>query len=99
MTSYYARIMDAKSGSEASYEFSAPDDLLQRTGDEIVGILFEDVDQKILCDHVDWELNAVMNNRDRRVVTAIGSLFPKKSEPPIPFLLMTSDHGVRGGLD
>jgi hypothetical protein len=38
MTSYYARIVDAKSGSEASYEFNAPDDLLQRTGDEIVGI-------------------------------------------------------------
>jgi hypothetical protein len=58
-----------------------------------------DVDQKILCDSGDWELNAVMNNRDRRVVTAIGSLFPKKTEPPIPFLLMISDHDGRGGID
>ncbi len=92
MTSYYARIMDAKSGGEASYQFNAPDDLMQRTADEIVGTFFNEVDEKILCDHIDWELNGVMNNRDRRVVTAIGSLFPKKNEPPIPFLLMISDH-------
>ncbi len=98
MTSYYARIMDAKGGGEASYEFDAPADLMQRTADEIVGTFFNEVDQKILCDHIDWELNAVMNNRDRRVVTAIGSLFPKKTEPPIPFLLMISDHD-RGGTN
>lgn len=92
MTTYYARILDAVNGGEAGYEFEAPADLMQRTGDEIVSVFFDDADHGIFDDHVDWELNAVMNNRERHVVTAVGSLFPKKSEPPIPFMLMISDH-------
>jgi hypothetical protein len=92
MTPYYARIKDAQTGSEAAYQFDGPADLLGRTGDEVVKVFLEDVDHEILRDHADWELNAVMNNRERRVVTAIGSLFPKKDVPPIPFLLMISDH-------
>ncbi len=31
-----------------------------------------------------------MKNRDRGVVTAIGSLIPAKNDPPLPFLLMIS---------
>jgi hypothetical protein len=84
--------MDAETGSEAAYKFAGPPDLMSRTADEIVGTFFDQVDSEVLQDHLDWELNAVMNNRDRRVVTAIGSLIPEKNDPPIPFLLMISDH-------
>lgn len=94
MTAYYARIMDAQTGSEAAYKFDGPGDLMGRTADEIVQVFFEDVDEEVLQDHADWELNAVLNNRERRVVTAIGSLFPKKNDPPIPFLLMISDRAA-----
>ncbi len=92
MITYFARIMDAETGSEAGYKFDGPPDLMSRTADEIVGAFFDELDREVLHDHLDWELNAVMNNRDRRVVTAIGSLIPEKNDPPIPFLLMISDH-------
>jgi hypothetical protein len=95
MTTYFARMMDAQTGGEGGYKFDGPPDLMGRTSDEIVSVFFEAVDHEVLHDHVDWELNAVMNNRERHVVTAIGSLIPKKNEPPLPFLLMISDHNSR----
>jgi hypothetical protein len=96
MNTYFARIMDAETGSEAGYKFDGPADLMSRTADEIVGAFFDELDREVLQNHIDWELNGVMNNRDRRVVTAIGSLIPEKSNPPIPFLLMISDHKAGG---
>jgi hypothetical protein len=36
MATYFARIMDAQTGGEGAYEFEAADDLMGRTGDEIV---------------------------------------------------------------
>lgn len=92
MPVYHARVLDAQTGSEAAYEFEGPADLMQRTCDEIVGVFFDEVEHETLRGHADWELNAALSNRDRNVVTAIGSLLPKKSAPPIPFLLMISDH-------
>lgn len=97
MTTYYARILDAETGSEGSYPFEGPGDLMQRTTDEIVTTFFDEVDQEVLRDHVDWELNGVLNHRERGIVTAIGSLIPKRNEPPIPFLLVISARdGQRG---
>jgi hypothetical protein len=93
MVRYFARIMDAQTGGEGGYEFEAADDLMGRTGDEIVNTFFDAVDHAVLHDHADWELNGVVNNRERRV-TAIGSLIPKKNEPPIPFMLMISDRDL-----
>jgi hypothetical protein len=92
MTTYFARVMDAQTGSEGNYKFDGPPDLMGRTADEIVNMFFDEVNHEVLHGHVDWELNAVMNNRERRVVTAIGSLIPRRDDPPIPFLLMISDH-------
>lgn len=91
MTTYHARIMDAQTGGEAAYSFEGPTDLLKRTGDEVVTAFFDAVEASVLNGHADWELNGVLNNRARGVITAIGSLIPQKSEPPIPFLLMISD--------
>ena len=99
MTTYYARILDAETGSEGRYPFEGPGDLMQRPADEVVSIFFEEVDREVLRDHVDWELNGVLNHRERGVVTALGSLIPKKNEPPIPFLLMIADHDGRAGYD
>jgi hypothetical protein len=95
MIPYYARIMDAETGSEAGYQFEGPEDLMSRTGDEIVNVFFDQVEREVLRDHADWELNGVVNNRDRHVVTAIGSLIPTKNAPPIPFLLMISNRNAR----
>jgi hypothetical protein len=97
MPTYFARIVDAENGSEAGYPFEGPPDLLKRAADDIVRMFLDEVDHDILDDHFDWELNAAFNNRDRHVVTAIGSLHPKKEGPPIPFLLMISDHNEGQG--
>ena len=99
MTTYFARMLDAENGNEASYEFSGPPDLMNLTANDIVGVFFDDVDHTILDDHVDWELNAALKNPERRVVTAVGSLIPKKDTPPIPFLLMISDHNGQKGIE
>lgn len=99
MTTYYARILDAQNGNEAGYEFNGPPDLMQQAADDVVGAFFDEVDHAVLHDHIDWELNGALNNRERRVVTGIGSLIPKKEAPPIPFLLMISDHDGRKGSD
>ena len=65
-------------------------DLMSRTADEIVTVFFDHVEKEVLRRHADWEINGVMKNRDRGVVTAIGSLIPAKNDPPLPFLLMIS---------
>jgi hypothetical protein len=88
MATYTARMMDAETGGEGKYTFQGPDDLMKRTADEIVAAFFESATD-ILSKHADWELNGVLKNRERGVVTAIGSLVPDKGEE-LPFLLMIS---------
>jgi len=92
MTTYYARLLDAETGGEGSYEFDGPQDLMQRTADEIVSIFFDHAESQVLKGRVDWEINGVFKNRERRIVTAMGSLIPGKDEPALPFLLLISDH-------
>lgn len=92
MTTYYARMLDAETGGEGAYEFEGPPTLMKKTADEIVGAFFDHVESKVLRQHVDWEINGVMKNKERGVVTAMGSLIPEKDEPSLPFLLMISDH-------
>ena len=91
MAKYYARMLDAATSGEGSYTFDGPADLMARTADEIVGVFFEHVEKQVLGTNVDWEINGVMKNRDRRVVTAMGSLIPQKDDTPMPFLLLISD--------
>jgi hypothetical protein len=91
-------MLDAENGNEASYQFSGPPDLMKQVADDVIGVFFNEVDHEILGGHVDWELNGALNNRERGVVTAIGSLLPKEDTPPIPFLLMISDHNGQRAL-
>lgn len=91
MRTYQARMLDAETSGEGNYEFQGPDDLLQRTADEIVGVFFEHVEREVLRHNADWEINGVMKNKERGIVTAIGSLIPEKNDPPLPFLLLISN--------
>ena len=94
MSTYYARMLDAATNGEGSYTFEGPSDLMQRTADEIVAIFFEHVEKEVLKSHADWEINGVMKNKERGIVTAIGSLIPEKNDPPLPFLLLISDRNA-----
>lgn len=91
MATYFARMLDAETGGEGRFRFDGPADLMSKTADEIVATFFEHVDKDVLRHHADWEINGVMKNRERRVVTAMGSLIPEKNDPPMPFLLMIAD--------
>ena len=91
MKTYYARMMDAETGGEGSYRFEGPDNLMKLTADEIVSAFFTAVEPTILKNHVDWEINGAMKNKERSVVTAMGALVPDRNEPDMPFLLMISE--------
>jgi hypothetical protein len=88
MANYYARMLDAETNGEGSYVFEGPDDLMHRTADEIVALFFDHVEREVLKTHADWEINGIMKNKERGIVTAMGSLIPQKDDPPLPFLLL-----------
>lgn len=90
MTTYYARMLDAETSGESTYAFDGPPDLMRKTADEIVGAFFEHVETKILKAGADLEINGVIKNKERAIVTAIGSLIPEKNDPPLPILLLIS---------
>lgn len=90
MTVYFARMLDAVTNGEGAYRFDGPADLMQKTADEIVAVFFHFVERDLLSTHADWEVNGIMKNKERGVVTAIGSLIPERGDPPLPFLLMIS---------
>lgn len=91
MKTFHARMMHAETGGEGSYQFQGPDDLMKKTADEIVAVFLDHVESEILRHHVDWEINAVFKNKQRGVVSAIGSLIPEKDDEPLPFLVMISE--------
>ena len=94
MATYYARMLDAETNGEGAYMFEGPADLLRKTADEIVTTFFDFVEKEVLKSHADWEINGVMKNKERGIVTAIGSLIPEKNDPPLPFLLLISDQAA-----
>lgn len=88
---YTARMMDAKTGGEGYYEFDSTQDLFKKPADEIVAAFFDHIEKDILKHASDWEMNSALKNRERRVVTAMGSLILDANEPPLPFLLMIAE--------
>lgn len=92
---FYARMMDAATGGEGAYEFDSADDLMKKPADEIVAAFFDYVDKNVLVQAADWELNSALKSKERRVVTAMGSLIPSSDDAPMPFLLMISDYAPK----
>lgn len=93
MRKYNAKMLDAATGGEGNYEFQYDGDLFKETSDEVIHQFFEHVDKNVFAHHVDYEVNAAFKNKDRRVVTAIGSLIMERSgkQEEMPFLLMESE--------
>ncbi len=94
MATYYARMLDAETNGEGAYTFEGPADLMRKTADEVVSTFFDYVEKELLKRHADWEINGVVKNKERGIVTAIGSLIPEKNDPPLPFLLLISDQAA-----
>lgn len=89
MAVYTARLLDADSGNEGSYDFEGADDLMSQTPVRIVRHFMEHIANTVLpTQHVDYELNAALKNKERNVVTAMGDLHFEHGENPAPFMLM-----------
>lgn len=75
MAKYLVRMLDSVSGNEGSYAFEHRDDLMLRPADEVIAAFFEYAEREVFArDHVEYELNGVIKNKDLRTVVAIGSL-------------------------
>ena len=91
MTSYVATMMDAETGAQGTYPFEADAQLFEKTPVRIVRLFMEHVDKDLFPKHhLDYEINACLKSREKRVVTAIGSLH-FEHEPASPFMLMIAD--------
>ncbi len=89
MALYRARFIDGLSDTEDSFEFDASDELMNDTPVRVVRAFFGGADpSRFKTKHQDWELNAAFKNRERRVVTCMGSFHLGGDEPPVPFLLL-----------
>lgn len=90
MAQFVASLMDAETGSDNKYDFDGPDDLMKMTPVRVIRHFMEIVDKQLLpSEHIDYELNAAMRNKEAGVITGIGSLI-RENGGEIPFLLMIS---------
>ncbi len=90
---YRAVMLDAETGGEGRYTFTYPGDLMRETADEVIHQFFNHVDKAVFTHHVDYEINSAFKNKDRRVVTGLGSLVVDHGEKgaELPFLLLISE--------
>ncbi len=89
MAQYRARLIDGLSDGEDSFDFDAADELMNDTPVRVVRAFFGGADpSRFRTKHQDWELNAAFKNRERGVVTCMGSFHLEAGQPTAPFLLM-----------
>ena len=88
MASYRARMMDAETGGEGIHDFEGPDNLFDRSPVTVVRTFFEAEREHDIAHTIeDYELNAAMKNKERKTVTALGSLLLTDGSE-LPFLLV-----------
>ncbi len=90
MASYTAILMHGNRSAEGTYRFEAEDGLLSRTPITVLRTFLEWVEEHTPLDHIDYEVNAAMRNKDKGVVTALGSLH-FEDDGDQPFVCMISE--------
>lgn len=90
---YRAVMLDGATGGEGRYTFTYSGDLMKETADEVIHQFFQHVDKAVFSHHVDYEINSAYKNKDRRVVTGLGSLIIERAgkAEELPFLLLISE--------
>ncbi|WP_445679828.1 hypothetical protein [Radicibacter daui] len=90
MAMFKAWLTDSNTGGSARYEFEADADLFKKGANKIVKRFMDHVEKQVLPKkHVDYDLNACFKNKEKRVVTAIGTLHVD-DDPDVAFMLMIS---------
>lgn len=93
MATYVARIMDAETGGEGTYEFQAPRKLIKKSPVRAIKAFIEHADHNIVTGrHIDYHLNAAFNNREKGIITGLGALIAQdESEMPFVVLITRKD--------
>lgn len=90
MAAYRARMIDALTPGESTFEFEARDDLMSDTPVRVVRGFFETVPMHVFpVAHTDWEVNAAFKSPDRTVACVMGVLH-RKQGAPLPFAVFVS---------
>jgi len=90
VATYRARMIDALTPGEDTYEFEARDDLLDDTPVRAVRGFFETVQRQLIpVEHTDWEVNCAFKSADRGVACVMGVLHLKDGAP-VPFAVFVS---------
>ena len=85
MAVYRARMIDAATAGEHTFEFNGRDDLMSDTPVRIVRAFFDTVDRHLFpVKHKDWEVNCAFKNADRGVACVMGVLHCEEG-PHLPF--------------
>lgn len=97
MTTYRARIMDAATGAEGSYDFEEADDLLRYSPLRVIRKFMEHAEHDLIPEsYQDYELNAAFKSENAKVVTGLGSLV-LTHDPAIPFVIMIAAKAADAG--
>ncbi len=82
-----AVVMGPVSGSDSSYSFTAEDDFFELPADDIVERFIDHLHKAgDLPTENAYELNSAFKNKEKQVVTALGSLF--FANETMPFVVM-----------
>ena len=74
MATYQATLMHGERGGDGTYRFEGPDDLFTRSAMTILRAFMAHLEETAGLGHIDYHFNAAMKNKDKQVVTALGSL-------------------------
>ncbi|MBV6658988.1 MAG: hypothetical protein KI785_14590 [Devosiaceae bacterium] len=90
MAQFQTILIDARTGGEGRYRFSAPSDLMARTPVRAMRAFMESVEAKeFLHGHQDYEINAAMKSPRHDVITTLGVLHLTNGDEA-PFMAMIS---------
>ena len=75
--------MHGERGGDGSYEFDGPDDLFSHSAMTILRTFMAHLEASAGLGHIDYHVNAAMKNKEKQVVTSLGSLvFHGNDEQP-----------------
>jgi hypothetical protein len=85
----HAVVMGPVSGSDSKYDFEVDDGFFNKPADEIVEAFMSHIHREgVIKNEIGYELNSAFKNKEKRVVTAIGSLHLNGDD--LPFTVMIS---------
>lgn len=90
MAKYQATLMHGERGGEGSYTFEAKDGLIQKSPMKTLKAFIAHLEATAGLGHIDWIASAALRNKEKGVVTAMGS-FIFHGDDEQPFICMITE--------